>query len=163
MEPLASRVGLTSDHYRTDTTWRHNVRRASDLMGFVRDTAALQAMVEAGDPVVYETFEAPVPEEAGHLLYGITVIRPGKIGSEYFMTKGHYHVVRESAEIYFGLAGHGLLLMQDEQGDFRAVPIGPGAVVYVPPGWAHRSVNTGVEPLVMLYAFPAHAGHDYAT
>jgi glucose-6-phosphate isomerase len=35
-------------------------------------------------------------------------------------------------------------------------------MVYVPPLWAHRSVNTGdAEPLVSFCVYPAHAGHNY--
>jgi glucose-6-phosphate isomerase len=35
--------------------------------------------------------------------------------------------------------------------------------IYVPGRYAHRSVNTGTEPLVTFYVFPANAGHDYKT
>ncbi len=30
-----------------------------------------------------------------------------------------------------------------------------------PPGWAHRSVNTGDEPYAFLAVYPGGAGHDY--
>jgi len=33
--------------------------------------------------------------------------------------------------------------------------------VYVPPFWAHRSVNTGDEPLISFCVYPADAGHNY--
>jgi glucose-6-phosphate isomerase len=36
-----------------------------------------------------------------------------------------------------------------------------GRLVYVPPSWAHRSVNTGAEPLVSFCVYPAEAGHNY--
>jgi glucose-6-phosphate isomerase len=37
-----------------------------------------------------------------------------------------------------------------------------GRMVYVPPFWAHRSINTGnVEPLVSFCVYPAEAGHNY--
>ena len=29
--------------------------------------------------------------------------------------------------------------------------------------WAHRSVNTGAEDLVMFFVYPGNAGHDYGT
>jgi len=163
VEPLVGHIALQPRRLPPDARWQHNVRRASDLVGYVSDAEALRSLIEAGDPVIYETYEAPVPEAAGHLRHGITVIHPGKIGSEYYMTKGHYHSVRHTGEVYFGLQGEGYLVMENEQGEFRAVPVRPGTVVYVPPGWAHRSVNTGTIPLIMLYAFPADAGHDYAT
>jgi len=52
--------------------------------------------------------------------------------------------------------------MQREEGQARALPVEAGSILYVTPGWAHRSVNTGDDPLVLFYAFPADAGHDYA-
>ena len=162
MEPLSAELGPQGAPLPPGSGWRHQVRRARDLVGYAADEVALRALIEGGDPVVYETYEAPVPEAEGHLMHGITVIQPGKIGAEYYMTKGHYHAVRDTAEVYLGLQGEGFLVMQDGTGNFRAVPVRAGTVVYVPPGWAHRSVNTGTTPLVMLYAFPAHAGHDYA-
>jgi glucose-6-phosphate isomerase len=36
-----------------------------------------------------------------------------------------------------------------------------GKMVYVPPHWAHRSINTGPEPLVSFCVYPAEAGHNY--
>ena len=41
--------------------------------------------------------------------------------------------------------------------------MGPGVVAYVPPHWAHRTVNTGSEPFVFLAIYPGDAGHDYGT
>ncbi len=39
----------------------------------------------------------------------------------------------------------------------------PGSCVYVPGRYAHRSINTGSDPLVMFFVFRADAGHDYGT
>jgi glucose-6-phosphate isomerase len=41
--------------------------------------------------------------------------------------------------------------------------MGPGTVAYVPPNWAHRTVNTGEEPFVFFAVYPGQAGHDYGT
>ena len=35
--------------------------------------------------------------------------------------------------------------------------------MYVPPRWAHRSINTGKETLVTFFVFRSDAGHDYGT
>ncbi len=140
---------------------RPQVRRVSDLRGVFEDPEAADALVRAGDPPVYETYEPPVPPEPGHLRYGVTVVHPGRVGREYFMTRGHYHRLRGTAEVYYGLRGEGVLVLADEAGRARAERVQAGTVVYVPPGWAHRSVNTGTVPLVLLYVYPAEAGHDY--
>lgn len=160
MEPLIERLQLDPSVAMSPSATRRP-RRASDLRGCFRDASALEGLIRAGDPVIYETLEAPVPEAAGHLSFGITVLYPGKVGTEYFMTKGHFHTRRQTAEVYAGLRGRGYLVMQTEQGEARALPIEPGGVVYVAPGWAHRTVNVGDAPLVVLYTFPADAGHDY--
>ncbi|WP_334196430.1 glucose-6-phosphate isomerase family protein, partial [Muricomes intestini] len=38
-----------------------------------------------------------------------------------------------------------------------------GEAIYVPKRYAHRSVNTGREPLIMFFTFGADSGHDYGT
>lgn len=140
---------------------RRRARRLSDLHGVFVDAAAHAQALRAGDPVVYETFEPPIPEAPGHLICGVTVLHPGTVGAEFFMTRGHYHVHRQTAEVYHVLEGTGYLLLQREDGAARAVPLAPGDLVYVPPGWGHRSVNTAATPLLLLYVFPGDAGHDY--
>ncbi len=163
MEPFAARIAGTPPHLTLLPMSRRHVRRASDLVGYVIDEEALQALIIAGDPVVYEIYEPEVPDAEGHLVFGLTVLYPGRIGPEYHLTKGHFHIRRATAEVYHCLHGTGYLVMQDGEGSFRAVALLPGAVAYVPPGWAHRSVNTGEEPLVLLYVYPGGAGHDYET
>ena len=44
-----------------------------------------------------------------------------------------------------------------------AARLEPGKMVYVPKRYAHRSINTGNEPLVTFFAFRGDAGHDYGT
>jgi glucose-6-phosphate isomerase, archaeal len=138
-------------------------RRASQMRGAFLDGPALEALVEKADPVVYEVFQYDVPEETGQLVCCTTVLHPGSVGDEYFMTKGHYHTVRETAEVYLGLSGQGYLLLTTEDGGSRAIQMAPGTVAYVPPRWAHRSVNTGEEPFIFFAVYPGQAGHDYQT
>jgi glucose-6-phosphate isomerase len=139
----------------------HVVRRASDMRGYYADAAALDRLISAGDPVHYEVFEVPVPEKEGHLMYCISTLQPGTVGEECFLTKGHYHAVIETAEVYLCLRGRGLMLMKEAAGRCEWQEMSRGRMVYVPPGWAHRSINTGNEPLVSFCVYPAEAGHNY--
>ena len=141
----------------------HLVRRASDMRGYYADAAALERLIlEHQDPLHYEVFETPVPEERGHLMYCLSVLQPGLVGEEFFMTKGHYHSVPNTAEIYLCLRGEGYMVMKTADGQFAAERMTRGRMVYVPPFWAHRSVNTGQgEPLVSFCVYPAEAGHNY--
>jgi glucose-6-phosphate isomerase, archaeal len=139
------------------------VRRLSDMAGAYQDQAAVRAALDSGDdPVIYTAFDADIPPEPGHLLFRTTIINPGTIGSEFYMTRGHHHV-HDSAEFYLGMSGEGIMLMESRDGDVATQPLVPSAAVYVPPGWAHRTVNTGDVPLVFLAAWYGDAGHDYAT
>jgi glucose-6-phosphate isomerase len=115
------------------------------------------------DQVVYRVYSMPVPERASELQTCTTVLEPGTVGREYFMTKGHFHAVRDRSEVYLGLSGEGLLLLATEEGDHRVIEMSKGTVAYVPGGWAHRSANTGSDPLVFFAAYVGDAGHDYAT
>jgi glucose-6-phosphate isomerase, archaeal len=55
------------------------------------------------------------------------------------------------------------MLMEDEEtGDSKLVALDGGSIVYVPGHTAHRTINTGAEPLVYIGVFAARAGHDYA-
>ena len=141
----------------------HIERRLSALRGQFSDQEAYARLL-VSDPLIYEVYEMRRPEVAGELLHGISIVHPGRVGEEFYMTKGHFHSVRATAEIYYCLRGHGTLLMENEAGDWAAEMLTPGRVLYVSPGWAHRSINTGdLEDLVTFFVYPGHAGHDYAT
>ncbi|HEY3320520.1 MAG TPA: glucose-6-phosphate isomerase family protein [Planctomycetota bacterium] len=136
-------------------------RRASDMKGYYRDEAALQRLIKQGDPVHYEVFEQHIPEQPGHLPLCISKLYPGRIGDECFMTKGHYHTVSGTAEVYLCIRGQGYMMLKTADGRCVAEPMKRNRLVYVPPHWAHRSINTGNEPLISLCVYPGDAGHNY--
>jgi glucose-6-phosphate isomerase len=138
-------------------------RFLSSMKGMFADEEAYEKMLRSGDPLVYEFYEMGAPEDAGDVAFGSSITYPGIVGGEYFMTKGHFHTVLETAEIYYTLSGEGLMLTENPEGDVVAHPLAPGKAVYVPKRYAHRSINTGNLPLVTFFAFRGDAGHDYAT
>ena len=142
----------------------HVVRRLSAMRGQYADSQAYEAMLAQEDVVLYEVYEIQRPEAAGELRHGLSIIHPGKVGDEYFMTKGHFHTVLDTAELYYCLRGQGMLLMETPEGEWAVEQLLPNHVVYVPPRWAHRSVNTSpYEDLITLFVYPGNAGHDYGT
>lgn len=138
-------------------------RRLSNLKGMFSDNESFESMLASGDTLVYEVFEKKVPEESGQLAHAVTVIYPGKVGIEYFMTKGHFHVKEPTAELYLGIKGQGGIITQDKEGNSQYLDMSVGSLVYVSPYWAHRTVNTSDEPFSFLAVYPAEAGHDYGT
>jgi glucose-6-phosphate isomerase len=140
---------------------RSVIRRLREMRGAFSDAEAVAALLGQGeDPIIYRSFVAGVPEQPGHLAHLTTIILPGEVGGEYYMTRGHYHQ-KDSAEVYLGMSGRGLMLMQARDGRFRTEELVRNTTVYVPPGWAHRTVNTGPQELVFLAVYFSDAGHDY--
>jgi len=138
-------------------------RHLSDLKGLFYDAEA-EAERLRDNPLIYEVYLAYDGEaQEGQLGYSTTLIYPGKVGDEYFFTKGHYHAKGDRAELYYCLKGEGYLLMQSPNGAVNAQFMSAGAGSYVPPYWGHRTVNTGQERFVFLAVYPADAGYDYGT
>lgn len=145
----------------------HITRRLSAMKGQYLDQRAYEALCEQHDSILYEVYEIKRPEVPGELLHGLSIVHPGKVGDEYFMTKGHFHTVLDTAEVYHCLQGEGMLVMETPAGDEQAWAVEelrPGRVVYVPPRWGHRSVNTSShQDLITFFVYPGDAGHDYGT
>jgi glucose-6-phosphate isomerase len=142
----------------------HIIRTLSALKGQFLDQATYNQMLAEDDRLIYEVYEIKRPEVEGEMLMGISIVHPGKVGIEFFMTKGHFHSVLETSEIYYCLRGEGFMVMETPEGDTSVEALSPGKVLYVPSRWAHRSVCTSrLEDLVTFFAYPANAGHDYGT
>lgn len=141
----------------------HTVRRLSAMAGYYQASDVLADLLAVENPIHYEVFGIARPAVAGELISGLTRLYAGKVGQEYFMTKGHYHAVLETGELYYALRGQGMMVMETPEGEWRVEPFAAGQVVYVPPRWAHRTINTGTAELLFFWVCPANAGHDYGT
>lgn len=140
-----------------DTTYR---KQFSEIAAIYADAAAAGAV--PADALAYEVHSNARTGRPGELIVGTSVLAPNLVGDEFAMTRGHIHEVVNRAEIYFGLSGSGVLLLEDWSGTTIAAPLGAGQLVYVPGGWIHRSVNVGTQPLVSLFCFSSDAGQDYS-
>lgn len=142
----------------------HIMRRLSDLKNQFLDLDAYNEMLAVEDTILYEVYEIKRPEVAGELLSGISIVHPGKVGNEFFMTKGHFHTILDTAELYYCLNGEGFMVMETPEGETAIEPLSPGKVLYVPPRWAHRSVCTArQDDLITYFVYPGNAGHNYGT
>lgn len=142
---------------------KSSIRHLSVLKNMFADQESYEKMLAEGDPLVYEFYELGAPEDAGDVAFGSSITYPGKVGNEYFFTKGHFHTILETAEVYYCLSGQGYMLIENPEGDTRALELSPGQVAYVPKRYAHRSINTGNTPLVTFFAFRGDAGHNYGS
>ncbi len=159
---LPCSVPFVADSGSIPQATAHYQRHLSELRGLFLDADALERLIRMeSDPVCYENYAFNASQAEGDLYFGTTIIYPGKVGSEYYLTRGHYHRKRDRAETYQALSGKGLVLFERQDGSACTAELEPGKVTYVPPYWAHRSVNTGGAPLVFLWTCPCDAGHDY--
>lgn len=156
MKPFTTMMALETGELQPEREVA--TRSVGDMAGWF-----LYESTEDANQVVYTVSSIPVPMSYVHLQSSTTRIQPGAVGDEFFMTKGHFHALRDRGEIYFTVRGEGLLLMATEDGVSCTEPMRPGTINYVPGGWAHRSVNVGEEELVFLAVYVGDAGQDYAT
>src|SRR5215212_5077586 len=110
-----------------------SVRTIGEMQGLYADEAARAAMPQ--NAVVYRTFWAKGEAEGteGALLFGTTVLEPGMVGDEFFMTRGHFHALRNRAEFCLTIGGQGALILMDEDRATRMEEMRPGSL-HVAPG-----------------------------
>ena len=138
-------------------------RYLSDVKEIFVDGSEAEQRLQKENPLIYEYYDLKVPENEGDLAFGTSITYPGKIGKEYFMTKGHFHRILDTAEVYYCTRGRGYVMMENPEKEWDCRELVSGKVVYVPRRFAHRSINVGDEPLVTFFCFRADAGHDYET
>jgi glucose-6-phosphate isomerase, archaeal len=160
MEPGICFVDVNAGALRGATN--RYVKTFNDLTGLYEsetDFTALLAM--QGEDVAYEVTDFKPSTVQNDMIVGVTCMAPGKVGREFYMTRGHIHARPNRPEMYSGESGLGVMLLESPAGEVRTIEISPRSMCYVPPFWIHRSINVGTEPLVMTFAYPADSGQDY--
>ena len=138
-------------------------RTVAGLQGYFRDEAARASMDQTTLAYRVVAFE-PKPEgEEGAMCCATTFLEPGLVGDEYFLTRGHFHLNHDRAELEVTISGEGALVLMSEDRQTRIEMMRPGSVHHVPPRTAHLVANTGSGPLVFISYWPSETGHDYAT
>ena len=150
-----------SDYHLKGETLIEQKRMIKELKGIYLDQSAFSEMDP--DTIAYTVQSwLPVGEGTpGGLFFGVSTIMPGKVGNEYFMTKGHFHANSDRAEFYWGVQGQGMLIMMDRNRKTWAEVVYPGSLHYIGGEIAHRLANTGEVPLIVGACWPSDAGHDY--
>jgi glucose-6-phosphate isomerase len=106
-----------------------------------------------------------------HLLYGAVTYAAGRLGDEPVRSQGHIHKVSplsgwSTPEVYEIWSGKAIIYMQetaeDDPGRCFAVIAVPGAVVIVPPGWAHATISADAgQPLTFGAWCDREYGFEY--
>lgn len=136
-------------------------KTVGDLTGYWYDRAAFALLDPATTLYTTESWLPAGDQTEGALAWGNTTLLPGRIGREYFMTRGHRHRKREKGELVICVSGEGALILMDDERQTRIERLTPGSTHHVPGYTAHRTANTGSESLRFLCAWEANCGHDY--
>ena len=129
------------------------VIKLKDMKNFFSDKASIKARIKE-NPLIYTVWR--LKEKASN--YSLTLLEPGKIGKEHFMTRGHYHK-RPYPEIYILLKGKVLFIEQNKK--IRTIKFKKNVIYYLEPGYAHRTVNIGNTRTELLTIESSKAGHTY--
>jgi glucose-6-phosphate isomerase len=137
-----------------------SVRRLGELTSLFERPEA----VADPDQVVYEIYGCPSDDtDEPALLYATTILHPGDVAGECFMTRGHFHTKPERGEFMVTLNGKGKAVLMDREGNGFTEDMAPGSIHNIDGRLAHRVANTGDEPLVFLVTWMSDCGHDYAS
>jgi glucose-6-phosphate isomerase, archaeal len=140
---------------------QESFKTLQDLKRVFRDPSALDNL-EPSREVYRVRWWAPAnPGTEGGLFWGLTLLQPGKVGDEYFMTHGHFHANRTRAEFYGTVSGCGMLIQMNAERKTWGESMTRGSLHYVRGENAHRIANTGSVPLVVWACWPTDAGYDY--
>lgn len=134
-----------------------------ELEGLFHDGEAQARMDRESTVYAVRWWPAAPTGETGGLLWGVTILEPGKVGDEFFMTHGHFHADRTRAEYYATTSGRGVLVRMDDGRVTWGEEMSPGSLHYINGQHAHRVVNTGDEPLIFWACWGSDAGYDYGT
>ncbi len=139
----------------------NQVRLLKDVAGIFLDQGALKELNTETKVYTVQAWFPVADGTPGGLFFGTSTIYPGKVGSEYFMTKGHFHLQSDRAEFYWGVQGKGMLILMDRNRKTWGEEVYPGSLHYIGGEIAHRLANTGNENLIVGACWPSDAGHDY--
>jgi glucose-6-phosphate isomerase len=162
LKKLKSPVGLDLNNYvMTGNPIINQTRKLKDLKGIFQDEASFDRMNVEQLAYTVQAWQPVAEGTPGGLFFGTSTIMPGKVGNEYFMTKGHFHAQSDRAEFYWGIQGKGMLILMDCERNTWAEEEYPGSLHYIGADIAHRLANTGTVNLIVGACWPSDAGHDY--
>lgn len=127
----------------------------SDLKEFLNEKKQAEKILQQKNPLIYTVKSI----EEYQISYAITKINPGKIGKEFFLTKGHYHK-QKSSEVYYLLRGQGTLILKKGK-NLKKIKLKKNIFHYIPEGYFHRVLNTGKTPLEFLSIYQTNSNPMY--
>jgi glucose-6-phosphate isomerase len=140
---------------------QESFKTLQDLKRVFHDSSALSKLDPSREIYRVRWWSPANPGTEGGLFWGLTMLQPGKVSDEYFMTHGHSHANGTRAEFYGTVSGNGMLIQMNTERRVWGEIMAPGSLHYVRGENAHRIANTGSIPLIVWACWPTDAGYDY--
>jgi glucose-6-phosphate isomerase, archaeal len=140
---------------------QESFKTLDDLKRVFGDSSALSNLEPSREIYRVRWWSPMNPGTEGGLFWGLTLLQPGKVGDEYFMTHGHSHANPTRAEFYGTVSGSGMLIQMNAERRTWGETMTAGSLHYVRGENAHRIANTGSVPLIVWACWPTDAGYDY--
>jgi glucose-6-phosphate isomerase len=156
-------IPVSPEGFQANTNMNFVQRHLSDMQTYFSDIEAARSVLIKSNPLIYEYWEMEYNGPGNGISFGMTRIQPGQVGKEYYFTKGHYHADGLGDEIHITLNGQGMALLMDKEGHTTFMDMQQGKMCYYPGNLAHRTINTGLEPLIFVGIWPPNIIHDYGT
>jgi glucose-6-phosphate isomerase, archaeal len=154
---------VTPEGFQATANMKYAQRRLSEMQEYFSDREAIKSILVGSNPLIYEYWEMEYAGVGNGVSFGMTRIQPGQIGNEYYLTKGHFHADGLGDEMHHTLGGQGIALLLDREENTTYMEMQPGRMCYYPGHLAHRTINTGLDPLIFVGIWPPHIVHDYET
>jgi glucose-6-phosphate isomerase len=130
-------------------------QREGRKLSKLKDVLKRNPDLDKGDPDIYHMFREVYRK--GDIRFDITIIKGKPIEDEFAKTYGHAHPKANESmtypEIYQVLSGSGCFLLQktnrDESVDVLIIKAARGDILLIPPNFAHVSINTGSDDLIL--------------
>ena len=111
IDPILADLKIIAGNFPQATG--HYSKTFDELEGMYENEQEFQKMLPKWrNRVVYEVWEHRASKNKGDLVFGTSVMKPGCVGDEFFLTRGHQHQKAYCAETYFCLSGKGVILME---------------------------------------------------
>lgn len=135
------------------------IRKLSDMKDKYAEKEEAEEILKKKDPLIYTVYRKDIDDKRN---VSLTLMKPGTVGKEYYMTKGHRHD-KPHKELYVLVKGQGKLLLEDKKGKIKVIELEKGKEFKIPGDSAHRLVNTGKETLEVITIDYKDVGKDYST
>jgi len=131
------------------------IRTLKDMRTKYHSQAKVRQILKKRNPTIYAVYSKKLKNK----LMDLTVMSPGTIGKEFYMTKGHRHKSK-GKEKYTLKKGKAMLIIQNKTS--KIIQMKKNKPVIISGTSGHRLVNTGKTTVEVETSYPKKTKKDYS-